>query len=689
MSENILKKVFQPSVRGKIWRSFFLLSILVIITGLIDGGSYYNKGADWLYSKTGNSVKLPHVKEIPFRLGLDLQGGSHLIYQADMSAVAGADKVSSIEGVRDVIERRVNVFGVSEPVVQTNISGDDYKVVVELAGISDVKEAIKMIGETPLLEFKEEGAGDRVLTEEEKASMKEINTKAEQKATEVLGKLLSGGDFAALAKDYTQNDKTKETGGDLGWITAADNAYVVNIVKKLKQGEITKELVKGPTGYEIYKLEEKRNKANPFDENQTEKEVKASHLLICYDGLEGCTSGITKEQAYEKIKKVKDETTPQNFAEMAKKYSTDSTAAAGGDLGWFNKDAMVKPFADTVFEQKVGTVSYIVETKFGYHIIYKQDERTIEEYKVREIMTRTISEQDILGGQKNWKNTELTGKNLSKATVQFDPNDNSPIVSLEFDEDGGKMFAAITERNVGKPVAIYLDNYPISIPTVNEKITGGKAVISGKFNIQEAKLLAQRLNAGALPVPISLVSQKTVGASLGNSSLQASLKAGIVGLGLVALFMICYYRFPGLLAVASLLIYGILVLAVFKIWPVTLSLSGLAGFILSIGIAVDANVLIFERLREELRDKKPLSLAIKDSFERAWPSIRDGNVSTLITCFILIQFSTSVVKGFGITLSLGVMISMFSAIIITKVLMQLTEGEWLEKRLWLIGTKKS
>jgi len=191
-----------------------------------------------------------------------------------------------------------------------------------------------------------------------------------------------------------------------------------------------------------------------------------------------------------------------------------------------------------------------------------------------------------------------------------------------------------------------------------------------------------------LPVPIELVSQQTVGASLGKIFLESSLKAGLIGLILVAIFMIFYYRLPGIFAVISLMIYGILVLAIFKLWPVTLTLSGMAGFILSIGMAVDANVLIFERLKEELRARQPLSMAIEDAFLRAWPSIRDGNVSTLVTCLILIWFSTGVVKGFAITLGLGILVSMFSAIVITKNLLRLFKPEWLEKRMWLIGGVK-
>ncbi len=688
-NDNIINKLLHPSVRGRLWQLFVLIMLLTVFGGLVDAGSYYNRGVDWVANKTGQSVAWLKVGEAPFRLGLDLQGGSHLVYEADMSAIDNKDRSSAIEGVRDVIERRVNVFGVSEPVVQTTISGGKYRVIVELAGIKDINEAITMIGETPLLEFKEQTTTPRELTEEEKNKMDTTNEAAKKQAEEVLGKLLSGGDFAALAKEYSEDEQSKASGGDLGWITAKDRPEIVSNVSGLDKGQITNDLVKSSQGYEILKLEDKREKTDPFKDNEVEKEIKASHLLLCYDGIEGCQSGLTKEEAYAKIKQIKAEATPQNFDKLVREYSTEPNAAStGGELGWFRKGDMVKPFEDAVYSQAVGTISFVVETQFGYHLIYKEAERPIIEYKVGLILFKTISQKDIIGDQTEWKNTELTGKNLKRATVQFDPNDNSPTVGLEFDSEGAKLFADITERNINKPVAIYLDGYAISVPTVDEKITGGRAVISGKFNINEAKLLAQRLNAGALPVPIKLINQETVGASLGKASLSSSLKAGLAGLILVAFFMIIYYRLPGLLAVISLAIYGILILAVFKLWPVTLTLSGMAGFILSIGMAVDANVLIFERLKEELRLNKPLGTAMNDAFNRAWPSIRDGNVSTLITCLILIQFSTSIVKGFAITLGLGVIVSMFSAIIITKTFLQIIAGSWLESKLWLLGVKQ-
>ncbi|MFA5130836.1 MAG: preprotein translocase subunit SecD [Patescibacteria group bacterium] len=504
------QKFSKLSVRAKAWWVFAIIIIFTIAVGLAAGGSYYNDIAKNLAKKTNNIVMLPVIKDLPFSLGLDLQGGTHLVYQADVTNIPEKDRAGALEAARDVIERRVNAFGVSEPVVQVNQgSNGEYRIIAELAGIKDVKAAIKLIGETPILEF-------------------------------------------------------KELGSTVTPVDASSSATVTQ----------------------------------------------------------------------------------------------------------------------------------------------------------------------------NWVNTELTGKNLKRATLQFNPNDGSPEVSLEFDTEGSKMFEAITGRNIGKPVAIFLDGYPISEPTVNDKITGGSAVISGRFNVEEAKLLVTRLNSGALPVPVTLISQKTVESSLGSKSITNSMQAGLVGLLLVSIFMILYYRLPGALAVLALLVYGLTILAIFKALPiwlalvlvvmmiglifytfnelklfngtlavlftvigvllffyaqqaVTLTLSGVAGFILSIGIAVDANILIFSRMREEIKLGKTVSQAVDAGFKRAWPSIRDGNVSTLITCLILMFFGTSAVKGFGTTLFIGIAVSLFSAIVITRTLFVLILGDWLENRTWLLGAKKA
>jgi protein-export membrane protein SecD len=689
MPRNILERITHPSAKGKVWQAFLLIAVLFFVGLFVDAGKYYNKGTDWLAGKTNQAIVLPKTRELPFRLGLDLQGGTHLVYNVDASAIPEVDRDSAVEGARDVIERRVNFFGVSEPLVQVdkNLSGD-YKIIVELAGVKDVNEAIKMIGETPLLEFKEPGGEVRVLTADEEKGLSDFNKNAEKKATDILGKALSGGDFAALAKTYSDDATTKDSGGEMGWVSATDEPQIVSAITNLEAGRPYKDFIKTDEGYNIIKLLEKRVKKSSFS-NADEKEAKASHLLICYKDVEGCINNLTKDEAYKKIQDLKEQATPANFSSLVKANSTEPGAAQlGGELGWFGIGAMVEPFEKAVFAQTKGTISDIVETQFGYHLIYKQDERPVYEYRVARILIKTKTKEDITGPTPEWKNTELTGKYLDRASVNFNSQDGSPEVTLKFDSDGAKLFEDITGRNIGKPVAIFLDSYLISSPTVNDKISGGEAVITGSFNINEAKLLAQRLNEGALPVPISLASQQTVGATLGAQSVYDSLRAGIYGFILVALFMLIFYRLPGLMAIFSLVMYGILVLAIFKLWPVTLTLSGLAGFILSLGMAVDANILIFARIREELQAGKIFSIALEDGFRRAWPSIRDSNISTLITCFVLSQFSASIVKGFAITLAIGVIVSMFTAIVITKNFLKLISGKRLERNMWLVGVKK-
>jgi protein-export SecD/SecF family membrane protein len=366
----------------------------------------------------------------PWRLGLDLVGGSHLVYEVDMSSVAANDRDSVMNGLKDVIERRVNLFGVSEPQVITAKEGNSYRLIVELAGIP-VEQAIKQIGETPMLDFRE----------------------------------------------------------------------VV----------------------------------------------------------------------------------------------------------------------------QVGTSTAYLPT-------------------------------------------QLTGRYLKKAQMTFDQTLGTPSVSLEFNDDGAKLFADMTERNVGKPIAIFLDGQPIEVPTVREKISGGTAQITGKFTTDEASKMVERFNAGALSAPMSLISQQTVGASLGQESLKKAVNAGVFGTLAIMLFMLLYYRGLGVYAVIALVVYIFLTAALFKL-GVTMTLAGIAGYILSIGMAVDANILIFERTKEELKNGLAKSIAIEEGFRRAWPSIRDSNISTGITCLILFFTTSSFVKGFALTLGIGVVVSMFSAITVTRLLM--------------------
>ena len=263
--------------------------------------------------------------------------------------------------------------------------------------------------------------------------------------------------------------------------------------------------------------------------------------------------------------------------------------------------------------------------------------------------------------------TGLTGALVKSASVQYDPTTYQPYVSLNFNDQGAALFDKITKGNIGQRLAIFLDGNLDSAPVIQQEISGGNAQITGNFSLSEAKSLVSDLNLGALPLPITLISTQTIGASLGSSALDASIFAGLVAFVIIALFLILWYRLPGLVASVALIIYTALNLAIFKLIPVTLTSAGIAGFILSIGMAVDANILIFERTKEELRRGRALPDAIKEGFHRAWLSIRDSNLSSIITAIILYYFaSTPIVQGFALVFLIGVLVSMFTAITVTR-----------------------
>ena len=289
--------------------------------------------------------------------------------------------------------------------------------------------------------------------------------------------------------------------------------------------------------------------------------------------------------------------------------------------------------------------------------------------------------------------TPLSGADLKLAAVQFGGSSSSqpsanPTVNIEFSAVGAKKFAEITKRNIGKPLAIFLDNRLLTAPIVQTEIPDGKAVISGNFTLDDAKRLVIQLNAGALPVPIKIVEQRNIGASLGSDSIFKSLVAGSIGLVIIWAFMLGNYGFKGLLADAALVIYILISLSLFKLVPVTLTLAGIAGFILSIGMAVDANILIFERIKEEIRWGRKPTAALELGFHRAWSSIRDSNVSSLITASILFWFGSGPVRGFALTLILGILVSLFTSITITRNLLRLTERPPLKLRGGDGGVKK-
>ncbi len=416
----------------------------------------------------------------PFKLGLDLSGGSRLTYEADVSKINPADVSDAMSSLREVIERRVNVFGVSEPIVQVERSvlggSEQNRLIVELPGVTNVDEAAKMISKTPSLEFKTERA------------------------------------------------------------TSSEQTTAIKDAKKQVQ-----------------------------------------------DFLQANAS---------------------------------TTAPAE------------------------------IETKL------------VEQFGSS---TLALAQEDP-----DFVSSGLTGQYLKKAQVAFNQDSISPSISIEFNDEGSALFDKITKENVNKRIAIYLDGSLRSAPVVREEIRDGKAEISGQFTVEEAKNLTRDLNLGALPVPIKLASTQIVGATLGGEAARRGVQAGFFGLLLVALFMILWYRLPGLVSVVALAFYIELVLVIFKILPVTLTAAGIAGFILSIGIAVDANVLIFERMREEIALGKGLIDSVKEGFTRAWTSIRDSNVSSIISAVILFWFGTSLIKGFALTLIIGILVSMFTATVVSR-----------------------
>jgi preprotein translocase subunit SecD len=318
--------------------------------------------------------------------------------------------------------------------------------------------------------------------------------------------------------------------------------------------------------------------------------------------------------------------------------------------------------------KEIGKTPYLVfmEPKANYDAILEKN-------------TKAMESKDLTGIENPFQPTDLTGRYLERASIEFNSQTSEPMISLKFNTEGAKLFEDITGRNIGKPVGIFIDDTMISAPRVQEKISGGSAQITGKFTNKEAKDLANNLNAGALPAPITLISQKSVGATLGLASINSSLKAGAIGFLAVAIFMILFYRFPELIASLALTTYGIIMLSLFKLVPVTMTLAGIGGFILSIGMAVDVHVLIFSRTREELKEGKDTLTAVENGFSRAWPAVRDGHLTALIVALILFIFGTSFVKGFATTLLIGVALSLFTGMVVTRIFMLALVGTRLNK----------
>lgn len=672
-----------------------------LLFGLFSYPQPWNEAMESMKAKVG--FRLPSVPDMPFTLGLDLKGGAHLVYEADMSLIPAGDRADALAGVRDVVERRVNAFGVAEPLVSTTVSDGKYRIIIDLPGITNVAEAVKNIGETPVLEFKTPDENPSVEpTAEQQALIDEAQKTERADALEVLELALKrGADFAALAREHSIDpavvgpeiaavtadgtDIQLETGngGALGFITSEDPEYggfIEELERKNLRTGVVNGLYEGTSRIHIMKYIGRKNVVEPA----------ASHLLICYTGATGCNTERTKEDAQKLIAQIKEDVTKFNFADKVREFSDDPTADQNvGDLGFVQEGMMVEPFETALFDLRDGQISKPVETEFGYHLIYRSKSQTIRAYDLAHIEMPWTTASDVVNVDP-WKNTALSGKDIKRASVAFDPNTGAPYIVLDFNAEGAALFGQLTRDNVGKVIGIFLDGVAVTTPMVNEPIFGGSASITGAYNLEEAKLTAQRLNAGALPVPIAVVSQQTIGAALGESSLTKSVNAGLIGLLLVVVFMLAYYRLPGLMAGIALVFYALVVMSLFKFFNVTMTLSGIAGFVFSLGIAVDANVLVFERLKEELRLGRDLPSAVNEAFNRAWPSIRDGNLTTLIATGVLYSVSTGFIRGFALTLTIGVLVSMFSSMVVTKYLMvRLAKYKKLRSSLFYLGYKPS
>lgn len=725
-------------MKGKILGKVGIILLAALVLGVID---------------LPPQVKAPYVqwapdyiKEQKVHLGLDLQGGAELDYKIDLRKVPQGDKAAIVDGVREVINRRVNGLGVSEPnIFVSEIAGENH-IVVDLAGV-DVEEAKATIGKTIQLEFKERKT---TIDPNEKQEI-------EKQANETLQRIKKGEDFAVIGQEEEQANPALVTYSEVDWKFKDEiNENFADKLFGLKIGESYNGTIESSgeytvtsqgefielTGLNIIKLLDKQEVERTVS---TPKKVFVSHILISYKDGERADESVTrtKDEAYKRAQEVKEKIDAGgNFTALANEY-TDDTSNAGTKGGVLTEPAGSGNYVEN-FESaalaltKKDQVSEIIETQFGYHIIKadvinEASEKTANEEQVKyaKIFYSTVPSE--------WQETGLTGKHFVHADVQFNQV-YQPYVSIQFNSEGADLFAEITDRNINKPLAIFVGGDLISAPNVRSKIIGGQAQIEGNFSIEEATKLARDLNTGAIPAPIVLAGQYTIGSTLGQDALEKSLWAGLFGLLILGLYMIFYYRLPGLMAVIALSIYSIIlifliqsklhtfiaviiavsmfiylmmkilnnkdsgweklltsILAVFALFfvvfllanPIVLTLAGVAGVVLSIGMAVDANILIFERIKEEIRDGRTLGSAIDNGFDRAWTSIRDSNFSSLITCAILFYFGSSIIQGFAFNLAAGILVSMFTAIMITKVFLKALVGTKISNSAFLMGVKES
>ena len=570
-------------------------------------------------------------------LGLDLKGGTHLVYEA----VPNKDREitnEDMEGARKILERRVNSFGISESSVQIvgSGSGVSKKLLVQLPGLSDLNINLTIAG--------------GVNAEDLENSLNDFGFE-DIKVTEI--EALDGRFL--LSGPKLNND---------------DNGGLNNLLNSLDK--------KYPASFLIAYSSQSED-GEQLDVPEIDKVIESANIIDSDNSVEDLSQGIYRVTmknflpvSEEKNVRFLDQEKVQEFVKPFDEIGDVFQVSISGGISSWNVSGGVeeakKLIGETAQLEFKERDCLPVENE-NNEDIWPPDNLSIEEW---------VQARCVFPNYFEDKAVALSGEDLVDAFPDVQPGIARPVVTIIFDDDGADEFYDLTSRVAKNQdlLAIFLDGEQLIAPSASSGISGGRAFIQGPtFDQQSVKTISIQLKSGALPVGLNLVQERNVDASLGSDSLSKSLFAGSLGLVLVLIFMVSYYRVPGLVASMSLIFYSVLLLAVFKIVPITLTLSGAAAVILSIGVAVDANILISERTKEELRSGRNIFASISEGFSRAWPSIRDSNVSTIIICVVLYwfgdRFTTSVIQGFALTLGIGVLLSMFTAFTVSRLLMRL------------------
>ena len=721
-------------------RAMILILVLVVLSGLavgfktIEVGNFRRGGEDTLLGLT---------------LGLDLQGGSHLVYQADLvDDPSGGDMTAQptsdqMESLKSIIERRLNSAGLGEPVVQ--VLGND-RLLIQIPGVSDPDSAKALIGETAQLEFKHrmvgvprridfpdgEIVGYRIVPvtpELIDPSLTEVDDGADAGADDATGDDAGPGDATddaagadgasddASGDDTGAGDASDDAGGDDATTddsadgasddASGDDATTDDSADDASGDDTSTDGASDDASGDDTSTDGASDDASGDDTStdgsadsgsQADDGGDAADAPLGPPGLEIEFDDAGFAKFSEIVDGMRDSIT---LASGAERVYPDTLAlsiegSAEQEINILYQQVLIGGGGEVIplggnpnIQQIVGTNKFVVNLG---NVPFDSDD-----------LMAAAEEQFPSGGElvltvvagKVDEDINLTGNDLARAYPGQHQGSGIPIVNIEFNAEGTRKFGQITGEiaQTGDQLAIILDDEELIAPVADRAITGGSAYISGAdFTIERVRQIALLLESGRLPIPITLIQERNIDAILGSDSLQKSVRAGVVGLALVFMFMILYYRMPGVIAGAALLIYTLMLIAVFKMLPVTLTLSGVAAAILSIGMAVDANILIFERMKEEMRAGRPLFSSINIGFNRAWSAIRDSNVSTLITSGILYWFAdtlgATVVQGFAATLAIGVVLSMFSSIVISRTLLRIAALSRIGRRLrWFVPTE--